>query len=444
LISYNKKRYIVLLLYASLTITFLATFKIRLVRANNIVYIKPNGEIYPSNVPITNVSNVYYVFTSNINASIIVEKSGIILDGAGYKLERPGNRVGINLTRVTNVTIKNMEIKGFNEGVRLYNSSNNCIVNNNITACSWYAVFAIWSSNNIISGNVISNNGAGIWLKGLSNNNIINGNNILGSNYNGIGLSGVSGNSVFQNTISNNSIGIWIKLSSYNNAVIRNIIANSSVCGLLLKESSNNLIYHNNFENNANQVDSDFSQNFWDDGYPSGGNYWSDHLGADLDGDGICNAIYFINENNTDRYPLAAPIFAFKSGVWENMVYYVEIISNSTISDFNFSSEDASLVFNVKSAEGNAVFCRVRIPKRILWTTNDEWNISMNGEVITNYKVIPDKNYTYLYFACNHIGKTVIIRGTGAIPEFSDILVLSLFLLFAIVTVLAKRRIHLT
>jgi len=43
---------------------------------------------------------------------------------------------------------------------------------------------------------------------------------------------------------------------------------------------------------------------FWDDGYPSGGNYWSDYAGVDADGDGIGDTPYVIDENNTDRYPL--------------------------------------------------------------------------------------------------------------------------------------------
>jgi len=46
---------------------------------------------------------------------------------------------------------------------------------------------------------------------------------------------------------------------------------------------SNNTIYHNNFVNNTAQaqdasVDSANPINVWDDGYPFGGNYWSDYL----------------------------------------------------------------------------------------------------------------------------------------------------------------------
>jgi hypothetical protein len=53
--------------------------------------------------------------------------------------------------------------------------------------------------------------------------------------------------------------------------------------------------------------------NFWDFGYPAGGNYWSDYAGLDvkngsnqdqLGSDGIGDTPYIIYENNKDNYPL--------------------------------------------------------------------------------------------------------------------------------------------
>jgi len=47
--------------------------------------------------------------------------------------------------------------------------------------------------------------------------------------------------------------------------------------------------------------------NNWDDGYASGGNYWSDYNGTDTNYDGIGETPYEVDANNTDRYPLVRP-----------------------------------------------------------------------------------------------------------------------------------------
>jgi len=76
---------------------------------------------------------------------------------------------------------------------------------------------------------------------------------------------------------------------------------------LRIWHSSNNSFYHNTFINNSRQVESLNSTNVWDNGYPSGGNYWSDYSGRDANGDGIGDTPYVIDAGNVDRYPLMRP-----------------------------------------------------------------------------------------------------------------------------------------
>jgi parallel beta-helix repeat protein len=109
--------------------------------------------------------------------------------------------------------------------------------------------------------------------------------------------------SIYENHITNNDAGIYLKYSSSNTISGNNITSNYNV-GIGLNSSSNNKISHNNFVNNNIQVYSSGSANIWDDGYPSGGNYWSNYNGTDANHDGIGDTPYVIDANNTDHYPL--------------------------------------------------------------------------------------------------------------------------------------------
>jgi len=74
------------------------------------------------------------------------------------------------------------------------------------------------------------------------------------------------------------------------------------------------MVYHNNLLYNTNQAVDDMGTNFWDNGYPCGGNYWSDYEekypdANERDESGIWNVAYDISGGfgAQDRYPLVEP-----------------------------------------------------------------------------------------------------------------------------------------
>jgi parallel beta-helix repeat protein len=246
---------------------------------DNTIYIRADGTVEGTDL-IQREGNVYTLTGNIVNQSILVEKDNVVVDGSSFTLE--GGHIW--LENRNNVTIRNIEIFHSDEGIRIMgNSVNNSIIGNNITDI--YGINAIWiylgASNNTISGNIISNSDVGIKVD-------MSGSTTISENY-----------------ISSNGLGIW--LSGNNNRIVRNNIVNN---GLGLTDfNGGNFIQHNNFTNNsATGSGSSFDRNVWDDGYPSGGNYWSNYNGTDSNGDGIGDIPYIIDENNQDNYPFINPI----------------------------------------------------------------------------------------------------------------------------------------
>jgi parallel beta-helix repeat protein len=128
----------------------------------------------------------------------------------------------------------------------------------------------------------------------------------------GIYAGGVSGLTVYDNifTLCYQGVGI----AGYDCTIRNNNFTDNDV-GLVIFYGSGNLIYHNIFNNpsGTNAVEYD-GPNDWDNGYPSGGNYWSDYIGYDTQNgpgqdqpgsDGIGDSWYDIGGGiSHDRYPL--------------------------------------------------------------------------------------------------------------------------------------------
>jgi len=194
-------------------------------------------------------------------------------------------------------------------GVDYCNISNNRIINNPV------GIDVACSDHNIIFGNYIERNTAGIELGGTggSNYNNVSNNEIINCST-GISIMYSYNNSILQNKIENTRRSIHLRYSYYND-FIGNEIRDSKEITIALTHSNFNLFWFNNFVNNIIISDGGWvvppwtansSINIWDK--EEKGNFWSDYNGSDDNEDGIGDVSYFIYGNNTDNYPLMNPV----------------------------------------------------------------------------------------------------------------------------------------
>ncbi len=247
---------------------------------------------------------------------------------------------GIELDSVQNSRIVNNNASGNQIGIHLNSSKWNSVIGNIASSNSEWGIHLIYSLGNDITGNHATDNFCGIFLShGTMRNNItgnnassnsnsgivlyyadmnnVSGNNASSNHHTGIDLCGSYTNHIRGNTASSQRRGISLTYDSNHNTVSRNIISFNER-GLQIFDASFNRIYHNSFIDNTiyQADDSDTTDiNWWDDGYPSGGNYWSDYSGPDqfsgpdqnLPGsDGIGDTPYDVDFNSQDMYPLMA------------------------------------------------------------------------------------------------------------------------------------------
>lgn len=272
----------------------------------------------------------------------------------------------------------------------------------------------------------------------------------------GVGVEVRSSNftGISHDKISNSTIGLVIRDVSYNNVVSGNILENDSLAVWVKSPTcSYNRVFHNSFLNDTNTVSDFGSSDSYDDGYPSGGNFWSGYAGNDLfhgqfqnesGSDGISDQSYPSSENPLDRYPFVFPLTEIEVAAGGNS-FFLQVSTDANLIGcfFNETGKNVSLMVQ-PGGSGNGSG-RVTIPVGLL-STNDtsEWKVLeslVNGTTLERpCLAVVDSGNTYVYFSYSRADVSRIeIRGTTVLNEVPIFLMIAVVALASVVLLFGKR-----
>ncbi len=276
------------------------------IRANSYSYLViENNKVENNRYGIVLLNSLYNTIADNIliNNSISGISLTDCLDSSVNGNSISESAYGIELSSSNATFVVGNTASNNSYGIYVENSHNNTVDGNNLLRNTVDGILPTSSYDITIKNNQISQSAYGIQLHQSNTITILRNMAIDNSYAVYLAYSGPS-NKIVNNTLSQNDWGITLYGSS-SNTIRGNTISQNTYGIDPATDSNSNVIYHNNFIDNVQQAAwNPYCVNTWDNGYPSGGNYWSDYTGTDSNGDGIGDTSYNIDPSNRDRYPL--------------------------------------------------------------------------------------------------------------------------------------------
>lgn len=256
----------------------------------------------------------YERITINKTISLVGENvSTTVIDGqsAGTVVEVSSDGVSIS-----GFTIRYSGWGWTNNGIYVH-YADNCTIKGNVLFMNCHNIRLNYSRGSRVVGNTVEGNGYGIRLLHAENCEAYD-NNVSGC-IGGIHLEYASNCSAGRNRLTNNDQGVRLYSPCTYNRIFGNVVHNNTYDGMIASMENvtyvGNAFYHNNF-NNTNTFICQLAGTIWDNGYPSGGNYWSRYNGTDLNhgpyqnetgSDQIGDTRFSVIADNWDNYPLMNP-----------------------------------------------------------------------------------------------------------------------------------------
>lgn len=320
--------------------------------------------------------NTTIIDGSNAQTVISIESDNVTVQDLTVTKSLHGpNDLGISVENAAGVSITNVIITNTTTGIGMRFCTNSIFSNNIIADCTVVGITCYFSGRNFFSKNYVYNNSIGILVY-------------------------TSGSNVFvANTLSNNEQGMSLAAGS-----------------------RQNIFFHNNFEDVVSTDQSTNAQNIWSEN--GEGNFWISYAGTDANNDGIGDSAYpyIIDANNFDDYPLMGIFSEFT--VTTNATYFVDVISNSTISSFRYEigreTGNKMITFNANGQTGQTGFCRMTIPTSII--DYPLTIVTNEGQALGNLLSASNQTNAYLYFTYSGENQTVTVFSSNDIQAYNSLL----------------------
>ena len=220
--------------------------------------------------------------------------------------QKRGN--GIHLWNVKNGVVEGNQIEGARDGI-LVSITRKTLIKDNIIHNLRYGIHYMYADYCRVEGNVTHDNKAGLAImfsKGLE----------IESNYSydntefGLLFRDIFHSKVSRNVLARNEKGLFIYNSLFNE-IWENIITGNDIGSHVWAGSEDNKVYDNSFIQNKTQVKYvGMKDEKWT--HEGKGNYWSDYMGWDIDGNGTGDKPYEANtimERLIWAYPIVKLLF---------------------------------------------------------------------------------------------------------------------------------------
>lgn len=280
-----------------------------------------------------------YIIRNDINRSIWVEASNIVLDGQGHVMQGIGNGTGLKLhclddnTNCINVTIKDLNIRNFKFGASFSGSTRCTLTNCTITDCyqginflsSYYNSFydntfrnntlgveLVFATNNVFAHNSFEGDSQPIWceyewINYFDSSNLVDGLPVYYF---------VNQKDLLIDPSTHPQIG-YLALINCTGATVRNIDHSNSAYGIILVQTTNSTVTKNKLANNWCGIY----------GYASTGNNFTENI---LDSND--SGIFLIDANSTNAF-LRNNFTNNKLGIYvsgaNQIIYHNNFINNS-------------------------------------------------------------------------------------------------------------------